>query len=158
MADETVKQENPNAETPKTFTQEEVNNIIAERLNRASSKYSDYEDLKKKAEEFDKLQEANKSELQKATERAAALESELTTLKRQNEVQAIRQKVSNDTGVPVSLLTADTEEACKAQADAINAYAAPNNDYPKVKDGGEVNGVPKNSTRDQFAEWFNNQT
>ena len=27
--------------------------------------------------------------------------------------------------------------------------------YPKVKDGGDPNNKPTGSTRDQFAEWFN---
>lgn len=159
MANETVNQENTQtAEVEqKTFTQEEVNGIVAERLNRDRQKFADYEDLKKKAEEFDKLQEANKSELQKATERADSLEKELMALKKANEVQVIRQKISKETGVPTELLTAETEDECLAQAKAINAYAAPTG-YPKVPDGGEVAQTPNTSTRAQFAEWFNNQT
>ena len=158
MANETVNQENTQtAEVEqKTFTQEEVNGIVAERLNRDRQKFADYEDLKKKAEEFDKLQEANKSELQKATERADSLEKELTALKKANEVQAIRQKISKATGVPTELLTAETEDDCLAQAQAINAYATPNG-YPKVPDGGEVAHAPNASTKAQFAEWLGNQ-
>lgn len=157
MANETVNQETQNAtEEQKTFTQEEVNGIVAERLNRDRQKYADYETLKQKADEFDKMQEANKSELQKATERADGLEKELNALKKANEVQSVRQKVSAETGVPVDLLTGETEEDCKAQADAINAYATPTG-YPKVKDGGEVSKTMQPTTRAQFAEWFKNQ-
>ena len=72
MGEETVIQET--VET-KTFTQDEVNNIVAERLNRDRAKYADYDSLKQKAEEFDKLQEANKTELQKATERVHTAEN-----------------------------------------------------------------------------------
>lgn len=153
MGEETVIQEN--VET-KTFTQDEVNNIVAERLNRDRAKYADYESLKQKAEEFDKLQEANKTELQKATEKAEGLEKELAELKKANELQSIRQKISNETGVPVNLLTAETEDSIMEQAKAINAYATPNG-YPKVKDGGEINATLKPSTRNQFADWINNQ-
>lgn len=160
MANETVNQENTQtAEVAeqKTFTQEEVNGIVAERLSRDRQKFADYETLKKKAEEFDKMQEASKSELQKATEKAENLEKELAALKKANEIQEIRSKVSKDTGVPTSLLTAETEEECLAQAQAIKEFATPSN-YPIVKDGGEVSGNVDVSTRAQFAEWFNNQS
>ena len=43
------------------------------------------------------IEEANKSELQKATERATALETELSDLKRQNEVRTMREEVSKET-------------------------------------------------------------
>lgn len=158
MANETVNQETqtPAVEQPKTFTQEEVNGIIADRLARDRQKYADYETLKEKASKFDEMEEANKSELQKATERADGLEKQLAELKKANEIQAIKQKISSETGVPAELLTGETEEDCMAQAKAINAYAQPTG-YPKVKDGGEVQQAPNASTRNQFAEWFNNQ-
>ena len=148
--EETVKQEVATEE--RTFTQDELNAIVSDRLKRAESKYEDYEELKAKAEKLDKIEEENKSELERATERAQALEAELDGIKKANEVRDIRQKVAEETGVPVSLITGDTEEECKAQAEAINAYAKPTG-YPAVKDGGEVHQVTKRSTRDQFAEW-----
>lgn len=156
MGNETVNQETQTAEVEKTFTQEEMNNIISERLGRERQKYADYDSLKQKADEFDKLQEANKSELQKATERAELAEKKIAEMMKANEIQTIRQKISSETGVPVSLLTAETEESCLEQAKAINAYATPSG-YPKVKDGGEINKTLEPSTRNQFAEWVQNQ-
>lgn len=148
--EETVKQEVATEE--RTFTQDELNAIVSDRLKRAESKYEDYEELKAKAEKLDKIEEENKSELERATERAQALEAELDGIKKANEVRDIRQKVAEETGVPVSLITGDTEEECKAQAEAINAYAKPTG-YPAVKDGGEVHQVGKPTTREQFAQW-----
>lgn len=148
--EETVKQEV--AAEERTFTQDELNAIVSDRLKRAESKYEDYEELKAKAEKLDKIEEENKSELERATERAQALEAELDGIKKANEVRDIRQKVAEETGVPVSLITGDTEEECKAQAEAINAYAKPTG-YPAVKDGGEVHQVGKPTTREQFAQW-----
>ena len=154
MGNETVNQETQTAEVEqKTFTQEEVNSIIAERLGRDRQKYADYDSLKQKAEEFDKLQEANKSELQKATERADALEKQLADIKKANEVRDIRLKVSNETGVPLELLTAETEDECRSMAEKINAFAMPKG-YPKVTDGGEVSRTPKRSSAEQFAEFM----
>lgn len=74
---ETVNQETtPAAEgqqTERTFTQAEMNAIIADRLNRERTKYADYDTLKSKAAQFDAAEEASKSELQKANEKAAAV-------------------------------------------------------------------------------------
>lgn len=67
----------PNPEAPKTFTQEDLDRIIAERLRRATP--ADYEDLKAKAAEYDKAKEAEKTELEKAQaarERAEAKANE----------------------------------------------------------------------------------
>ena len=38
---------------PRTFTQAEVNSIVADRLTRERAKYADYDDLKTKAQQFD---------------------------------------------------------------------------------------------------------
>lgn len=87
-----------------------------------------------------------------------ALRAELDGLKNANALRDLREQVSKDTGVPASLLTGDTEDACKAQAEAIKSYAdstskAPG--YPGLKDGGEVRAPSGTATRDKFAAWFN---
>ena len=86
-----------------------------------------------------------RAQLQAATD-------ELEGLKRSNAVRDLRDRISKETGVPASLLTGETEETCKAQADAIREYAKPSG-YPPVRDGGEVHGSGT-ATRDQFAEWL----
>ena len=84
-----------------------------------------------------------------------ALKDELAGLKTANALREIREKVSKDMGVPASLLTAETEEACKTQAEAIKAFADQKPGYPNLTDGGEVHGTGPESTRDKFASWFN---
>lgn len=116
-----------------SFTQEQVNAIVADRLAREREKYKDYNDLKSKAAEYDKVQEASKSELQKAQDRAAALEKELSGLKEQEKVRQIRAQVAEKTGVPSELLTGSDEDSCKAQAEAILKFAK-GNKYPGVKE------------------------
>lgn len=140
------------------YSQDEINQLIEDRLNRERKKFADYEDLKAKAEKFDAAEEAQKSELQKATERADSLQAELTAMKKADEIRAIRAKVSEETGIPANLLTADTEDGCTEQAKAIAEYKAATEApaYPKVKDGGDPQThTSKRSTRDQFAEWIN---
>lgn len=141
----------PGGETPKTFTQEDVNRIVANRV----AKYHDYEELKEKAARYDEAEEASKSELQKAQEKATALQSEIDTMKKVASIQTMRNEVSQTTGVPAELLTGETKEDCEAQAAAINAYAKPTG-YPNVKDGGEPHkATQKKSNRDLFADWMN---
>ena len=142
-------------ETPaKTFTQAEVDAIVEGRLQRERAKYADYDSLKDKAGKYDAQIESEKTDLQKATERAAELEKELNGMKHAETVRGVREKVAKEKGVPVNLLTADTEEACKTQADAILEFAQPSG-YPTVKDGGETKATGKKSTADLFADWFN---
>lgn len=138
-----------------TYTYDQLQGILGNRLAEERAKYAGYEDYKAKAEKFDKLEEANKSELEKATEKAQKLEAELNTLKAEKATQEIRAKVSKDTGVPAELLTGADEESCKAQAEAIMKFKSPS--YPTIKDGGEPANKPTggDDTRDQFAEWFN---
>lgn len=149
----TTQETNGESQT-RTFSQDEVNAIVGKRLADEKVKYADYEDLKAKAAKFDELEETKKSELQKATERAATLEQELNSMKKAEEVRTIRETVAKETGIPAHLLTGTTEEECKAQAAAIADYAKPS-PYPAVKDAGEVSHVGKVTTRQQFAEWSN---
>ena len=145
----TVTTQENNAEGQnRTFTQEELNAIVGKRLAEEKSKFADYEDLKAKASKFDEMEEANKSELQKATERANALETELKAMKNAEEVRLMRENVAKETGIPSNLLTGSTEEECKAQAEAIKTYAQPSG-YPKVKDGGEIS-KPTGTAKEQF--------
>ena len=106
----------------RTFTQAEMNAIISDRLSRERSKYADYDDLKAKAQQFDAAQEAGKTELQKANEKAAKLQEQLDTLTKANTLRDIRGKVAAATGVPAELLSGDTEEACTAQAQHLAGY------------------------------------
>ena len=156
---ETVNQETitTEAKEEKLFTQEELNQIIGTRIARIQANYADYDDLKAKAAKYDEIEEESKTELQKMTERADALQAELDGMKKQTALRDLRDKVAKQTGVPADLLSGETEEACMAQAEAIMNFAKPGS-YPTVKDGGEVQKTGKRSTRDLFAEWAQQQT
>ncbi len=142
----------------RTFTQSELNAIVTDRLSRAQEKYKDYEALKEKAAQFDAAQEAGKTELQKANEKAEALQKQVEAFTKAEALRGIREKVSKETGVPASLLFGEDEATCKAQAEAIAAYAKPQNSVNTIRDGGDPQAKPSGSTRDQFADWFNKAT
>lgn len=157
---ETVNQElvtEVQTQEERTFTQKEVDNFIKDRLARERAKYADYDSFREKAEKYDAAEEESKSELQKATEKAAKLEKQLNDLAHANEVQEIRIKVAEETGVPLELLTGEDEDSCKKQAEGIMKFAGMNR-YPNIKDGGEIDHKKQgnSSTRDKFAEWFAN--
>ena len=70
----------PDADTYKApASQADLDRIIADRLARERSKFSDYDDLKRKASEHDKAVEAARSEHEKAVE-AARKEGETSAL------------------------------------------------------------------------------
>lgn len=142
----------------RTFTQEELNSIVQKRVNEVSKKYENYEELKEKAQKFDAIEEESKSELDKQKERADALQKELDGMKKADSIRAMRAEVSKEKGVPEHLLTADTKEACEAQAKDILDFKK-SGTYPNVKDKGEVTPPSgKKSTREQFAEWVEKTT
>lgn len=142
----------PTATEPQTFTQDDVNRIIAKRV----AKYADYDELKQKATKFDEQVEAGKSELQKATEKASSLQAELDALKEAESVRKMREEVADAKGIPAKLLTGKTAEECEAQAAELIAWAQKSNSgYPKVPDGGDP--LSSKPAREQFAEWLNTQ-
>lgn len=164
---------------PKTFTQADVDRIVSDRLARAKSDPPpDYEDLKKKAGEFDKLEAARLSEtekLQKSNEaaeaRAKAAEEKLDLANRRNAVFAAAQragavdpdavfalldqsavKVGNDgqlTGV---------EEAVKALLDDKKyLVGTPPTPTPGGADGGPRGKPAGTITRDQLSTMSSEQ-
>lgn len=141
---------NPTPAEPQTFTQDDVNRIVAKRV----AKYADYDELKQKAAKFDEQVEAGKSELQKATEKATSLQAELDALKQAEAIRTMREEVASAKGVPAKLLTGKTAEECESQAADLLAWAQKSNSgYPKVPDGGDPTSTKP--AREQFADWLN---
>lgn len=127
-------------------SQEEFDRLIKERIERAkkSAVPDDYEAMKAKAAKFDEIEEANKSELEKATSRAEAAEKELATLRHQAELDGWKAAASQATGVPASVLRGDTEEEIMAHAEVIKGAITI---YPQVKETGTK---PQTMTREEI--------
>jgi hypothetical protein len=72
------------AEFKPITSQDELNKALSERLtrerNKVSARFADYDEVKAKAAEFDKLADANKSEIEKLTDRVTKAESEAAKL------------------------------------------------------------------------------
>lgn len=58
-------------DAPRTFSQEDLDRIVKERLARQKTQFADYEDLKAKAAKLDEVEANNLSELEKAQKAAA---------------------------------------------------------------------------------------
>lgn len=126
----------------KTFTQEDLDRIIAERLNREKSKYADYDQLKQAAE-------GRKTEMEKLADQLRALQEENEA----NKVKALRSEVASEKKVPASLLNgASTREEMEAQADAILKFVeaqTPKGDKKDNANNGKISpfGSPKENLR-----------
>ena len=139
-------------------TAEQINSLMGingNDINRAKGNYEELQSQLTAANQQIETLQASAGELETERQKSQAFETELNSLKAANAIRDMREKVSTETGVPVSLLTMDTEEACKSQAEGILNFSKPT--YPKVTDGGEVSGTMNKSTRQQFADWFNQQ-
>lgn len=88
-----------------------------------------------KAEQFDAFQESQKTELQKAQDEAAKLKSELEA----QQVKSLQAETAAKHNIPVSLLTATTQDALDAQVKALLEFKTP---QPASRSGVDVGGGP----------------
>ena len=123
-------------------------------INNAKRGVEDLQTALKDAQTKLESAQTNSESLQAAIDKANGLQAELDTMRAAETVRLTREEVAKSVGVPAHLLTGETKEACEEQAKSILEFAKPSN-YPSVPDGGEPIGTPKKSTRDQFAEHFN---
>jgi hypothetical protein len=71
-----------------------------------------------KAKRFEEFEESQKSETQKAVDRAAAAEARIAEI----EARALRAEVAAAKGIPANLLSGSTQEELEASADALIAF------------------------------------
>ena len=90
---------------------------------------------------------------QKYNAEIPALTAQRDELQNTINIRDIRDKVSAETNIPVSLLSGTNEEECKAQADAIAKWHNNQAKYPATNDGGEQTLPTGGTTREQFADW-----
>lgn len=142
MADE----QTPAAEQQQTAwtppaSQADLDRIIADRVSRERAKFADYADLKTKATEFDKLAESQKTELQKALDRATAAEQKAAELESRDQRAKWAADIVKDSKVPASALRGATEDELKAHFEELKALI-PAEEAPKPKPGAVGPYVP----------------
>lgn len=138
-------------ETPQTFTQEQVNEIVQKRVAR----YADYNDLKAKADQYDELVASQQSDVERLTARAEKAETELKAYKARAERADMVKAVSEKTGVDikfVSMLSGATLEELTDQANALKPnFSSPvTSDTGNNTDNGEPDGAYARAAKSLF--------
>lgn len=138
----------PEGEPSTTFTQQQVNDLIAREKGKIQARYEGFDDLKAKAARLDEIEEANASELDKANKAKSKAEQERDDAR----TKLLRYEVAQEKEVPaklVPLLTATDKDGLEAQADLILENAKPGTpDF----DGGARQAPPDPQTPEQQAQ------
>lgn len=151
------------ATEPKTFTQEQVDKIVQERLKRAKSeKPADYDELKAKAAKLDEIEDAQKTELERITEQATkAQETAKDWQAKFEQLQAQRQheldvrNAATTYGVDADVLMrmgGDVEENAKF----LQGKEAARPKFGDMHDGGEQ-AAPTESLEERLKNAKNQQ-
>jgi hypothetical protein len=102
----------------KTFTQEQVNDLIAREKGKIQGKYQGFDELKAKAAKLDELKASQMSDVEKLTGERDTLRGELEPTKAEN----LRLRVALDKKLPTELidrLKGSTKEELEADADQL---------------------------------------
>lgn len=106
-------------------SQDEFDRALAKRLERERSKFADYDELKTKAAEFDKVAESQKTELQKAIERAEAAEKRAAEFEHRQQVQGWAAEIVKDSPIPAHALRGSTREELVEHFEVLKSIAVP---------------------------------
>jgi hypothetical protein len=152
----------PDLDAPIT-TQEQLENVLKDRLTRERAKYADYEGLKAKAARLDELEAAKQTEDEKTLQRLSDMENRVTKA----EQEALRLRIATAHGITdaddIALyLTGADEDTLARQAKGLaekNGARATREAEEKKK---SANRVPKEGTKttepadDQMREFTRN--
>lgn len=138
-----------NEPEPKSFTQEQVDQIVEKRLAKERGKYKDYDELKSKAMRLDEMENAGKSELDKLKESNAALRKQIDDAAAEKQHAEWVSEVAKDKGVPAELLRGSTKDELEAHADLLQAALHPASKPPQVRN---QTGSPSHQNNSKDAE------
>lgn len=133
---------------PTSFTQAEVNDMVAREKGKLTLKYSDYDALKAKAGELDTLKSASQSDIERITGEANTLKGQNGTLTAENMrlKVALKKGLVGDKSVLAGRLSGSTEAEMEADADELlklfggggtgfdGGARGGNNDQPRTMD------------------------
>ncbi|MDS8238310.1 DUF4355 domain-containing protein [Streptococcus pneumoniae] len=112
-------------------TQEELDNIVKERIRREREKFGDYDELKKRVSELESENSALKSTVEDDKQTRAGLDAQITELQGQvsnYETASLRTRIALQNGLPYDLadrLQGADEEALKADAERLAGFIRP---------------------------------
>ena len=144
---------NPDDNKTKTYTKDEVEEIVERRLKRERAKYADYEDLKAQVAELSKGGggKDNKGEVDQLTQQIAKLQEDLEG----ERVERMRIEVAASKGLtPAHLkrLTGKTREELEDNADELLTDFPIQEKKDDGKEGGSDNGTKRPPSRKPDAD------
>ena len=101
---------------PQTFTQEQVNSLLAEQKRKITERFSDYDEIKAKAAQVDTLKAESDAAIAAAVTRAEAAEGQVQQFQTEKQVETWKTEVAKATGVPATALRGSTKEDFEAHA------------------------------------------
>ena len=132
-------------------TEEEFEKILGNRVYREKAKYADYEDLKAKASEFDKAQDAQKTETQKSADALAALQSKVDAYESKEKVASWASEITKESAVPASALRGTTREDLEAHFKELEALIPNGSAPPRAPHQKTSTSSPKDDPTSEFA-------
>ena len=121
-------------------TQEELDNIVKERIRREREKFGDYDDLKKRVSELESENSALKSTVEDDKQTRAGLDAQITELQGQvsnYETANLRTRIALQNGLPYDLadrLQGADEEALRADAERLASFMRPATPQAPLRD------------------------
>lgn len=121
-------------------TQEELDNIVKERLRREREKFGDYDDLKKRVSELESENGALKATVEETKQTIAKSDAQITELQGQvsnYETASLRTRIALQNGLPYDLadrLQGADEEALRADADRLAGFMRPATPQAPLRD------------------------
>lgn len=112
---------------PRTFTQEQVNKLLADQKRTVSAKFGDYDDLKLKAGKLDQIQQESQTELEKALDRATKAEATVASYEAKKQADSWAAEIVKGSDIPASVLRGSTREELEAHFEQLKSLT------PKAK-------------------------
>lgn len=121
-------------------TQEELDNIVKERIRREREKFGDYDNLKKRVSELESENGALKATVEETKQTIAESDAQITELQGQvsnYETASLRTRIALQNGLPYDLadrLQGADEEALKADAERLAGFMRPATPQAPLRD------------------------
>lgn len=133
----------------RTYTEDDVNRIVKERLARERAKRSDYDDVKRRAEQSDSLQE----QLDRANAENERLRAQAEAAEHEKQLVGIRSTVAAKYGIddPSVLQVGDDEESIDAYAQKLMSVFRPYDRLDRARSS-QASGMAKPSPAEDFAK------
>lgn len=121
-------------------TQEQLDKIISERLNREREKFSDYESLKGEKENLEKQISEMNASLEQTNSNKKTYEQQIEELNskvKNYEIKSLKTKIALENGIPLDFanrISGDDEKAIAEDAQKIASFFKSQQPAPPLKD------------------------